>query len=68
MRTPHTSTYKGKRVFCVLKNGDKFIDKFKDKKGNYVIFDNHKVVRGDIKVFTIVKGNPQEIVGNFQEH
>ena len=31
MKTPHTSTFKGKTVFIRLKSGDSFEDKFKDK-------------------------------------
>lgn len=57
MRTPHTAVKKGKRVIVRLKTGERFIDKFMDRKGNYVIFENHKVVKGNIKSFGIFKGN-----------
>lgn len=57
MKTPHTSAYRGKRVHVVLKNGQSFVDKFVEKTGRYVRFRNvGKVIRGDIKAFTIVKG------------
>lgn len=57
MRTPHTSCRKGKRIRCVLKNGTVFIDKFVDKKANYVIFETEgKIEIGNIKNFSIYKG------------
>lgn len=37
MKTPHTSTFKGKRVFIRMKNGDFIIGKFQDKKQRFVI-------------------------------
>ena len=56
MRTPHNSTYKGKRVYVQLKDGTEFVDKFLDKKGHYCFFEARgKVRRRDIKVFTIYK-------------
>jgi hypothetical protein len=56
MRTPHNSTYKGKRVYVQLKDGTAFVDKFLDKKGHYCFFEERgKVRRRDIKVFTIYK-------------
>lgn len=53
MRTPHTSCRKGKRVYAVLKNGLHFVDKFVERTGKYVIFENHRVLAGDLKVFAI---------------
>lgn len=55
MKTPHTAVKKGKRVMVKLKSGERFVDKFMDRKANYVIFENHKVVKGDIKSFGIYK-------------
>lgn len=55
MRTPHTAVKKGKRVMVKLKSGERFVDKFLDRKGHYVIFENHKVVKGNIKSFSIYK-------------
>lgn len=55
MRTPHTAVKKGKRVKVVLKSGETFIDKFMDRKARYVIFENHKVEKGNIKSFSIFK-------------
>lgn len=39
MRTPHTSTYKGKTVFIILRDGTQIIDKFLDKKAGVVILE-----------------------------
>jgi hypothetical protein len=56
MRTPHSSTYKGKRVYVVLRDGTEFVDKFIDKKGRFVYFEIHARVRkSELRVFTIYK-------------
>lgn len=60
MRTPHTATYKGKRVKVVLKDGTEFIDRFKDSKSKYVMFDRRTVKRSDIKKFILIKGNHEK--------
>jgi hypothetical protein len=39
MRTPHTSTFKGKTVFVILKDGTQIIDKFVDKKSGVVFLE-----------------------------
>jgi hypothetical protein len=56
MRTPHTSTNKGKRVLCLLRNGTRFVDKFLDSKGSFVIFENHRVEKKKIRAFILIKG------------
>ena len=55
MRTPHTSTRKGKRVKIVLKSGITLIGKFKERTGNHVLIGDSKIWAGDIKSFTIYK-------------
>jgi hypothetical protein len=56
MRTPHSSTYKGKRVYVILRDGTEFVDKFIDKKGRFVYFETHGRVRtSELRVFTIYK-------------
>lgn len=55
MKTPHTSTYRGKRVYVRLKTGDRFVDKFIDKKGKFVIFENRIVHVASIKAFAIFR-------------
>lgn len=56
MRTPHTSTYKGKRVFVILRDGSRFVDKFLDKKAGYILFAEHgRIPIRDVRVFTINK-------------
>ncbi len=57
-RSPHTATTKGKRVIVQLRNGDVFVDKFKDKKSKFVFFEKRgKVPIETIKSFTIYKPN-----------
>lgn len=41
MRTPHTSTYKGKTVFIILRDGTEIIDRFVDKKAGTVILEKY---------------------------
>jgi small nuclear ribonucleoprotein (snRNP)-like protein len=55
MKTPHTSTYKGKRVYVRLKSGERIVGKFQDKTGNFVTIDGRKIPKGDIKAFTIYR-------------
>lgn len=56
-KTPHTAVHRGKRVKVVLANGEQFIDKFWSRTGKYVFFQKRgKVIRGQIKSFTIWKG------------
>lgn len=54
--TLHTSTYKWKRVFVVLKTGDKFVDRFMEKKSGYVFFEEKgKIAKSAIKTMTIFR-------------
>ena len=54
--TLHTSTNKGKRILIILKNGDKLIGKFKDKKSGFIITEEHgKISTSIIKAMTICK-------------
>lgn len=55
MKTPHTSTYKGKRVYVRLKSGERFIAKFMGRKGRFVIFDTRVEPAGEIKAFAIYR-------------
>lgn len=43
---PHTSFNKGKRIIIILKNGDKFIDKYLGHKSGYIILKE----KGRLKV------------------
>lgn len=63
--TIHTSTYKGKRVYIVTKDGAKFVDKFLDKKSNYVVLETYgKLSKSNIKTMTIFKNQPLNQVIN----
>lgn len=55
MKTPHTSTYRGKRVYVRLKTGERFIAKFIDRKGRFIIFDDRMVDAGLVKAFAIYR-------------
>jgi len=56
MRTPHTSTYKGKTVLVIKRNGERIEGKFEDKKGGCVYLKGlEKIHIRDIRVFTIRK-------------
>lgn len=56
--TLHSSTYKGKRVLLILKDGRKVIDKFKDKKSGYIFTETHgKFAKKDVKAMTICKAS-----------
>lgn len=54
----HTRTYPGKRVIVVLKNGERFIDKYRDTDKGCCIFDNHRVPTGEMKSMTIYRQMP----------
>ncbi len=54
--TLHSSTYKGKRILIILKDGRKIIDKFKDKKSGMIITEEHgRIPTDQVKAMTIYK-------------
>lgn len=56
MRTPHLSCRQGKRVLIKLRDGTRFVAKFKEKKGNFIHFlDHYRVPIAEILVFSIYK-------------
>ena len=57
--TLHSSTYKNKKVYVVLKNGDCFVDKFIDNKSGYIFLEKtgkHK--KTTIRTMTIFRHQP----------
>jgi len=56
MKTPHTSTYKGKRVYIRLKNGERIVGKFMDKNGHFLWIDDRKIAIAEVKAFAIYRG------------
>jgi hypothetical protein len=59
--TLHTSTYKGKRILIILRDGRKLIGKFKDKKSGMVITEEHgRIPTNQIKAMTICKAGSAE--------
>jgi hypothetical protein len=60
--TLHTSTYKGKKILIILKDGTKIIDRFKDKKSGTIITENHgKIKTSLVKAMTIYKGDSSNL-------
>lgn len=56
MRTPHLSCRQGKRVLIKLRDGTRFVAKFKYKKSSFVHFLDHgRVPTSEILVFSIYK-------------
>jgi hypothetical protein len=51
----HTVAPMGKRVLVFLKTGEKFVDKFKGKKGRRVFFEEHCEYTANIKSMTIYR-------------
>lgn len=56
-KTPHTATFKWKRVIVKLYDGTIFNDRFVDRTDKYVMFEKRgKVMKRNIKAFIIDKG------------
>ena len=51
----HHGFKKGKKVFIILKDGEKIIDKFKDSNSQYIELETHKIFWKDIQATTINK-------------
>ena len=51
----HHGFKKGKKVFIILRNGEKIIDKFKDSNSQYIELETHKIFWKDIQATTINK-------------
>jgi hypothetical protein len=57
MRTTHTSCRKGTTVLITLRGGQKWVDKFKDKKGRYIILEEFgRLPIGELRAMSIYKG------------
>lgn len=53
----HTTARKGKRINIILFDGRKFIDKLLDDKSRYYVFEREgKVIKRDIRSFSIMRG------------
>lgn len=60
--TLHSSTYKGKRVFIVMKDGESFVDKFLDSKSGYIFTEERgKLNKTKIRTMTIFR---HQVYGN----
>jgi len=56
VKTPHTSTYKGKRVYIRLKTGERIVGKFQNKNAHFLWIDERKIPIATIKAFSIWRG------------
>jgi|GEM_PF-1173903 len=66
--TLHSSTYKGKRVLIIFKNGDKKVVRFLDKKSGVMMTDGGRFLLGDVKSMTIYRPVDYEREGGRQAH
>ena len=54
--TLHSSTYKNKRVYVVMKDGTSFVDKFLDSKsGAIFLSERGKLLKKDVRTMTIFR-------------
>lgn len=54
VRTPHSSTNRGKRVWIILRSGERFIAKFEARTAKFVVLDGGRKVRmRDIRSFSL---------------
>lgn len=54
--SPHTATFKWKRVIVKFRDGTEIRDKFIDRTNKFVILEKHgRILRKDIKAFIIDK-------------
>jgi small nuclear ribonucleoprotein (snRNP)-like protein len=56
MKTPHTSTYKGKRVYIRLKSGERIVGKFEGKDTHFMHIEKRKIRIAEVKAFAIYRG------------
>lgn len=55
-KTPHTGCHPGKKVIVTMMNGERFIDRFKDRTDRHVFFmSGRKERKVDIRAFAIYK-------------
>ena len=55
MKTPHMSTFKGKRVYIRLKSGERLVGKFQDKNAHFMWIDERKILIAEVKAFAIYR-------------
>ena len=57
--TLHSSTYKNKKVYVVLKDGSSFVDRFKDSKSGYIFLEKTgKHAKSNVRTMTIFRHQP----------
>lgn len=55
---PHTHFAPGKRIFIVLKDGTKIIDKFVERRATRIITEKHQIHTSKLKSVIYVKHRP----------
>ena len=61
LMTLHSGTYKNKKVYVVMKNGQEFVDRFIDSKSNYIFLDQKgKLNKKSIRTLTIYRHQTHE--------
>jgi len=62
-KTPHTATYRMHKVYVTLKSGEEFTDRFIERKGRFVYFQNRpRIHRSQIDKFVCFHAE------NFRSH
>jgi hypothetical protein len=60
-RSPHTGTYKGKRVKVILRDGTRIIDKFLRRTDRFIFLEKTgRIPKGALRSFVIFKPQPHE--------
>ena len=55
-KTPHSATYRGRRVFIKLMDGTSFIDRFQDRTDKFIVLKEHgRIYKRDLKSFSDYK-------------
>lgn len=54
----HTHAPRGKRIYVVLKTGERFVDKFIERRPHHIVFAQRTVAVASIKSFTIYRPMP----------
>lgn len=54
-KATHTTFYKGKKIRIVLRTGEVIIDKFVERKAQFLVFENHKFESRELKNCSLYK-------------
>ena len=54
----HTTAPRGKKCLVVMKDGSRFVDKFREKDKGRMRFDDHEIKVADLQMLTIYREMP----------